>query len=91
MTNTAAKVAYKPVGLLTGMVAGAIAGMLFRQLWKRVSDEEEAPDPLQEEYPWREVVLAAAIQGAIFAVVRAIINRGGAEAFRKLTGTWPGD
>jgi NhaP-type Na+/H+ or K+/H+ antiporter len=91
MSNTAAKVAYKPVGLLGGIVAGAIAGLVFRQLWKRMSDEEEAPDALQREYPWREIVLAAAIQGAIFAVVRAVINRGGAEAFRKLTGTWPGD
>jgi hypothetical protein len=89
--STAAKVVYKPVGLLTGVVAGAIAHMVFRQLWKRISHEDEAPDPLQHEYPWREVILAAAVQGAIFAVVRAVINRGGAEAFRKLTGTWPGD
>jgi NhaP-type Na+/H+ or K+/H+ antiporter len=91
MSNTAARVVYKPVGLLTGMVAGAIASMVFRHLWKRVLDEEDAPDPLQREYPWREIVLAAAIQGAIFAVVRAIVNRGGAEAFRKVTGIWPGD
>jgi hypothetical protein len=89
--STVAKVAYKPVGLLTGIAAGAIAHMVFRQVWKRVSHEDEAPDALESEYPWREVVLAAALQGAIFAVVRAVINRGGAEAFRKLTGTWPGD
>ena len=89
--STAAKVAYKPVGLLSGMIGGAIAGIVFRQLWKRVSDEDEAPDELERDYPWREVILAAALQGAIFAVVRAVINRGGAEAFRKVTGTWPGD
>ncbi|RPH35804.1 MAG: DUF4235 domain-containing protein [Chloroflexi bacterium] len=89
--STAAKVAYKPVGLVSGMIAGAIAGMVVRQVWKRVSDEDEPPEPLAREYPWREIVLAAAVQGAIFAVVRAVINRGGAEAFRKVTGTWPGD
>jgi hypothetical protein len=89
--STAAKVAYKPVGLLTGVAAGLIAHLVFRQLWKRMAHEDEAPDPLEREYPWREVVLAAALQGAIFAVVRAVINRGGAEAFRKVTGTWPGD
>jgi Protein of unknown function (DUF4235) len=89
--STAAKVAYRPVGLLSGMIGAAIAGMVFRQLWKRVSDEDDAPDALEREYPWREVILAAALQGAIFAVVRAVINRGGAEAFRKVTGTWPGD
>ena len=89
--STAAKVAYKPVGLLSGVIGGAIAGIVVRQVWKRVADEEEPPEALEREYPWREIILAAAVQGAIFAVVRAVINRGGAEAFRKLTGSWPGD
>ena len=34
---------------------------------------------------------AAALQGAIFALVKAAVDRGGAEGFRKLTGVWPGD
>jgi hypothetical protein len=89
--STAAKVAYKPVGLLSGMIGGAIASIVFRQLWKRISNEDEAPDALEHEYSWRQVILAAALQGAVFAVVRAVISRGGAEAFRKITGTWPGD
>jgi hypothetical protein len=89
--STAAKIAYKPVGLVTGMIAGAIAHLVVKQVWKRMSDEEEPPEPLEHQYPWREIVIASAVQGAIFAVVRAVINRGGAEAFRKLTGTWPGD
>ena len=38
----------------------------------------------------REVVLAAAIQGAIFAAVKAV-DRAGARGFTQLTGTWPGD
>lgn len=89
--STVAKVAYKPVGLVSGMLAGALASLVFRQLWKRLSHADDAPEPLEHEHPWREVIIAAALQGAIFAVVRAVINRGGAEAFRKLTGTWPGD
>jgi hypothetical protein len=39
----------------------------------------------------REVVLAAAIQGAIFAATKAAIDRAGAQSFTRLTGTWPGD
>ena len=46
---------------------------------------------LQSEYKMREVVLAAAIQGAIFAATKAAIDRAGARGFTKLTGTWPGD
>ena len=91
MSDTAAKVAYKPVGLIAGLIGGAIAGSMFRQLWTRVADEQQPPKALQQEYPWKEILLMAAIQGAIVAVVRAAVNRGGAEAVRKVTGTWPGD
>ena len=47
--------------------------------------------PKEEEYGWREVLPAAALQGAIFALVKAVIHRSGARGFQKLTGTWPGD
>ena len=39
----------------------------------------------------REVLIAAAVQGAIFALVKAVIDRGGARAFERWTGEWPGD
>jgi hypothetical protein len=35
--------------------------------------------------------MAAAIQGAIFGVVKAAIDRGSARAFQRWTGEWPGD
>jgi hypothetical protein len=39
---------------------------------------------------WREILAAAALQGAIYALVKAVIGRGTAEGTRKLTGVWPG-
>jgi hypothetical protein len=30
------------------------------------------------------------VQGAIFAVVKAAVDRGAAEGTRKITGVWPG-
>jgi hypothetical protein len=86
-----AKLAYRPVGLIAGIAAGALSGAIFKQVWKHVSDADDAPSALQSEYPMREVVLAAAIQGAIFAATKAAIDRAGARGFTKLTGTWPGD
>ena len=86
-----AKLAYRPVGLIAGVLAGAVSGAIFKQVWKRVADEDDAPTALQSEYRMREVVLAAAIQGAIFAATKAAIDRAGARGFTKLTGTWPGD
>lgn len=86
-----ATLAYRPVGLLGGILAGVVSGALFKQIWKRVADEDDAPGALQSEYRMREVVLAAAIQGALFGAAKAAIDRGGARLFTKLTGTWPGD
>ena len=35
------------------------------------------------------MLAAAALQGAIFALVKAAISRGGATGIRKATGRWP--
>jgi hypothetical protein len=86
-----AKLAYRPIGLIGGITAGIVSGAIFKQIWKLIANEDEAPDALQSEYRMREVVLAAAIQGAIFAATKAAIDRAGAQGFTKLTGSWPGD
>lgn len=83
------KIAYKPVGMLLGAVGGALAGAAFKQLWKRLGHEGDAPDATDEDRTWREVLFAAALQGAVFAAVKAAIDRSGAVATRRLTGTWP--
>ena len=86
-----AKLAYRPIGLAGGIVAGLISGTVFKQVWKVIAKEEDAPAALQSEYRMREVVLAAAIQGALFAATKAAVDRAGARAFHKATGAWPGD
>ncbi|THA71067.1 DUF4235 domain-containing protein [Streptomyces sp. A0958] len=86
----AAKIAYKPVGLVLGAVGGMVAGVAFKQVWKAIEGEGDAPDAMDEDRPWRQILLAAAVQGAIFAVVKAAVERSGAVTARRLTGTWPG-
>jgi hypothetical protein len=88
---SAAKLAYRPVGLLGGLVAGAIASAIFKQIWRRTAHEDAAPDALQSEYPMSRVLLAATIEGALFAAIKATIERLGARGFQKVTGSWPGD
>jgi nitrate reductase gamma subunit len=85
------KLAYRPVGLGASLAAGAVASAVFKLVWRRVADEEEAPSALESEYSMSEVVLAAAIQGLIFAAVKAFIDRSGAHLFQRLTGSWPGN
>ena len=89
MSGKVGKIAYKPVGLLLGIGAGAIAGFVFKQVWKAASGDDDAPNATDEERGWAEVLAAAALQGVIFAVVKAAVDRSGAVGVRKLTGQWP--
>ena len=84
-----AALAYKPVGMLLGVAAGAVAGAVFERVWSRVSGSAEAPEPTQESSGWGEVLAAAALQGAVFALVRAATSKAGAAGFRRVTGVWP--
>ena len=83
------KATLKPVNVALGFAAGAVAGLLFKQVWKLASGDDDAPDAGDEDRGWGEILAAAAIQGAIFSVVRAAVQRGGAVGARRLTGTWP--
>ena len=86
-----AKIAYRPIGLVGSVLAGAAAGAVVKQFWRRVADEDDTPSALESEYPLRSVLLGAALQGVVFAVVKAALDRGGARLFERLTGAWPGD
>jgi predicted metal-dependent enzyme (double-stranded beta helix superfamily) len=90
MSNVAAKLAYKPVGLLLGASAGMASGLIFKQVWKLAGHDDDAPNATDEDRGWVEILTAAALQGAIFAVVKAAVDRAGAVGVRKATGRWPG-
>ena len=83
------KIAYKPVGMVLGVAAGAVAGYAFKEIWKVATGDDDAPNATDEERGWGEILAAAALQGAIFALVKAAVDRGGASGVRKLTGQWP--
>jgi hypothetical protein len=85
------KVLYKPMGMLVSVLGGVLAGSIFKQVWKVAFKEEDAPKATDADRSWREILLAATLQGAIFGLVKAAVDRGTAEGTRKVTGVWPGD
>ena len=85
----ASKLAYKPVGMVLGMAAGAAAGLIFKQVWRLVEGDNDAPNATDEDRGWGEILLAAALQGAIFAIVKAAVDRAGATGVQKVNGEWP--
>ncbi len=92
-SSKSAKILYRPWGLMASLLGGLLAGQIFQQVWKLLDPDssEDPPKPLESEYRLPKILVAAAIQGAIFTIVRALINRGGARVFERWTGEWPGD
>jgi hypothetical protein len=73
------------------VVSGMIAGALFKSTWKLIAREEDAPDATDMQRSWKEVLPAAALQGAIFATVKAAVERGAVQGGRKVAGSDEGN
>ncbi|MFD0597553.1 DUF4235 domain-containing protein [Catellatospora coxensis] len=54
-----------------------------------MSGRREAPHATDPTKGWTEILLAAALQGAVFGLVKAAVDRGGAHGVKALTGSWP--
>jgi hypothetical protein len=85
------KLLYKPLGLIVSVLGGILASQLFKQLWRLLpGSSESAPESTDRDHSWKEIAAAAALQGAVFGGVKALVDRAGARGFEHATGTWPG-
>lgn len=80
---------YRSLSLVVSVLGGILAGAVFKKVWAAVSGEEEAPEATSPEYSTKEVLVAAAVQGAIYAGVKAAVDRAGAKGIKKITGIDP--
>jgi hypothetical protein len=85
-----AKVLFIPVSIGSGLLAGFVSKKIFDQLWG-LFDEEEPPDSKHREIDWRKLMIAAAIQGAVFRAVKEGVDHSSRVAFARTTGKWPGE
>ena len=83
------KFLFLPFSILSGLIAGLLGKKLFNTIWG-VIDEEEPPDSRHLEISWGKLIIAAAVQGAIFRAVKEAIDHGSRRAFMRVTGSWPG-
>jgi hypothetical protein len=72
------KALYKPLGLAVSVLGGILASAIFKKVWKLSAGEEDAPKATDADHGWPEILLAAALHGAIFAVVKAAVDRSAA-------------
>lgn len=63
---------------------------LFAHLWGLL-EEEEPPDASHRRISWGRMLLASAVEGAIFRMVKNSFDHGSRQAFFNLTGAWPGE
>ncbi len=84
------KFLFAPIGIGAGLVAGFFAQKAFDRIWSLI-DEEEAPEPDQRDIELPKLLAALAIEGAIFRLVKGMVDRGARSGFERATGTWPGE
>ena len=84
------KFLFIPVSIVCGLLGGFVGKKIFEQIWGMI-DEEEPPGREHRDVPWWKVIVALALEGAIFRVARGVVDRGSRQAFYRLTGSWPGE
>ena len=84
---SANKGTYKLVGLVTGILGGALAGALFKTAWRCLpgGDSQDIPEPTTLERDIREVLVVAALQGAVTGLIRAALARITEHGYRRFT------
>jgi hypothetical protein len=84
------KLLYKPVGILVSILGGMLAGEAFRRIWSFAGSDGELPKAKDRSRGFTEVVVGAALHGAIFGGIKAFADRAGATGYERATGVWPG-
>jgi Protein of unknown function (DUF4235) len=84
------KVIFLPISVGGGLLAGLIGKKLFNVFWG-VIDDQEAPKAEHRRVNVLKLVAALLIEGALFALVRGLVDHGSRQAFARMTGAWPGE
>jgi hypothetical protein len=84
------KLFFIPVSIVGGLLAGFMSKKIFDQVWGLI-DQEEPPDSKHRDIDWTKLVIAAAVQGAIFRMMKEATDHYSRRAFYRTTGTWPGE
>lgn len=84
------KLLFTPIGILAGLAAGFAAQKGFERIWAIV-DDEDPPEAEDREVSYPKLALALLLEGAIFRLVKGMVDRGARTGFASITGSWPGE
>jgi hypothetical protein len=85
-----AKLFFVPFSIAAALLAGFLGRKAFEQIWGFI-DEEEPPEAKHRDISVTKMLIALAIEGAIFRAVRGAADHYLRRTYMRLTGTWPGE
>ena len=88
--SAVSKAMYLPLQIAMSVAGGLLAGKVFSEVWQRISpSDQEPPDPKDLDRSGREAITAAALQGLVFGLVRAAVDRASAKGYKAVTNESP--
>ncbi len=84
------KLLFKPVSILSGLLAALLARGSFSLIWRLV-DDERPPQSDQRAVSVPKLALALALEGAVSRAVKGLVDHASRQGFAGFTGRWPGD
>ena len=84
------KLAFTPLSIVLGLIAGLVGKKIFDQAWGLI-DDEEPPDAKHREINFTKLIFALLLEGAIFRLVKGLTDHGARRSFARLAGSWPGE
>jgi hypothetical protein len=84
------KLLFRPVAIVSGLLAGIIGRKAFALIWRAV-DDHQPPQPENRRASLGKLALALSLQGAVFSVVKGLVDHASRQGFARFTGSWPGD
>lgn len=84
------KFIFMPFSIAAGIVAGLIGKKLFDVLWGFI-DDEEPPVAKHRDVEMPKLVMSLLVEGALFRLVRGLVDHQSRAAFARATGRWPGE
>ncbi len=81
---------FRPFGIVAGLAAGMLARKLFDKGWSSI-DDDDPPQAAESDVEMPKLVISLLLEGAIFALVKGLVDHGARSAFARYTGVWPGE
>ena len=85
-----ARILFVPFSVAGGLLAGLLGKKLFEQVWGMI-DKEEPPHPEDRQISVPKMLIALALEGAIFRLTKGALDHWARRSFERFMGSWPGE